>query len=67
MVLSKLYGFYNLECYKILADYSHNLSKYVLEGGVEESKEQDGYPQEERHNKKIRLDNTINNGLQSEY
>ena len=55
MVLSKLYGFYNLECYKILADYSHNLSKYVLEGGVEESKEQEGYTQDEQHNKKNKI------------
>ena len=35
----------------------------MLEGGVEESKEKEGYTQEERHNKKIRLNNTINNGL----
>ena len=32
-------GFYNIECYKILADYSHNPNKYISENGVGESKE----------------------------
>jgi len=61
-------GFYNIDCYKILADYSHNPSKYTLEGGVEESKEQaEEHTQEERITKKIRLDDNNHNGLHSEY
>ena len=59
-------GFYNIDCYKILADYSHNPSKYIVDGGVEESKEQ-GEHTEERITKKIRLDDNNHNGLQSEY
>ena len=55
-------GFYNIDCYKILADYSHNPGKYTLVSGVEESKEQ-----EERITKKITLDDNNHNGLQSEY
>ena len=55
-------GFYNIECYKILADYSHNPNKYVLVDGVEESKEE----QEDNHNeqvhKKIRLGDNNHNG-----
>ena len=58
-------GFYNIDCYKILADYSENPNKYRLDGGEEESKEQE--EEVEHSNKKIRLDNNINNGLQSEY
>ena len=45
-------GFYNIECYKILADYSHNPSKYIRESGVEESKEREEHTQEERIIKK---------------
>ena len=60
-------GFYNIDCYKILADYSHNPSKYILESGVEESKgveDQDSTDEEqERTNKKIRLSDNIGNGL----
>ena len=60
-------GFYNIDCYKILADYSHNPSKYILESGVEESKgveDQDSTDEEqERTNKKIRLSDNISNGL----
>ena len=60
-------GFYNIDCYKILADYSHNPSKYILESGVEESKgveDQDFTEEEqERTNKKIRLSDNISNGL----
>ena len=60
-------GFYNIECYKILADYSHNPSKYVSESGVEESKEQNEHTEEERITKKIRLGDNNHNGIQSEY
>ena len=60
-------GFYTIECYKILADYSQNPSKYTLESGVEESKgveDQDSTEEEqERTNKKIRLSDNISNGL----
>jgi len=60
-------GFCNIDCYKILADYSHNPSKYILESGVEESKgveDQDFTEEEqERTNKKIRLSDNISNGL----
>jgi hypothetical protein len=64
-------GFYTIDCYKILADYSQNPSKYTLESGVEESKgveyteeERDSAEEEqERTNKKIRLSDNIGNGL----
>ena len=57
-------GFYNIDCYKILADYSQNPNTYKVNGGVEESKdtEEQEY-EEERLNKTIRLDNNNNNGL----
>ena len=60
-------GFYNIDCYKILADYSHNPSKYTLEGGVEENKEQEEEHIEEHITKKIILDDNNHNGIQSEY
>ena len=35
-------GFYNIECYKILADYSQHPEKYRLnDEGVEESKNEE--------------------------
>ena len=57
-------GFCNIDCYKILAYYSQNPSKYKLHSGVAELKdtEEQEY-EEERLNKKIRLDNNNNNGL----
>ena len=60
-------GFYNIDCYKILANYSHNPSKYVSESGVEESKEQQEDDRDKQVYKKIRLDDNNHNGLQSEY
>ena len=64
-------GFYTIDCYKILADYSQNPSKYISVCGVEESKgvecveeERDSNNEEqERTNKKIRLSDNISNGL----
>ena len=64
-------GFYTIDCYKILADYSQNPSKYTSECGVEESKgvecteeERDSTNEEqERTSKKIRLSDNISNGL----
>ena len=64
-------GFYTIDCYKILADYSQNPSKYTSVCGVEESKgvecveeERDSNNEEqERTNKKIRLSDNISNGL----
>ena len=62
-------GFYNIDCYKILADYSHNPSKYTLECGVEECKEEQEQEDnsDERVHKKIRLGDNNHNGVQSEY
>ena len=60
-------GFYNIDCYKILADYSHNPSKYVSDSGVEETKEHQEDNRDERVYEKIRLDDNNHNGLQSEY
>ena len=58
-------GFYNIECYKILADYSQNTTKYTLRC-VEESKKYEEQHEEqvyeERYNKKIRSDNNFKNG-----
>ena len=35
-------GFYNIECYNILADYSKNPEKYAtFDDGVEEQKQKD--------------------------
>ena len=60
-------GFYNIDCYKILADYLHNPDKYSLVGGVEESKDEQQDTHNEQVYKKIRLTDNNNNGLQSEH
>ena len=60
-------GFYNIECYKILADYSHNPNKYILEDGIEESKEPQEDDNDEQVHKKIRLSDNNHNGLHIEY
>ena len=55
-------GFYNIECYKILADYSQNPDKYQIEEGVEEQKgEQEESPTPSR--KKIRVSEKSEDGL----
>ena len=63
-------GFYNIDCYKILADFSQNPYKHKIDSRVEESKhtEEEQEPrEEERQNKKIRLDNRNKNGLWSKH
>ena len=49
-------GFYNIECYKILSDFSNHPEKYC-DNGTEESKDdcEDKY-EHEHTKKKIRLD-----------
>ena len=53
-------GFYNIECYKILSDFSHNPEKYV---GVEETKEHTEEDDEEEFVSRKKR----NNGLSSEH
>ena len=51
-------GFYNIECYKILSDFSNHPEKYC-DNGTEESKDNDSCEDEyerEHMKKKIRLD-----------
>ena len=59
-------GFYNIECYNILADYSNHPEKYVTDdGGVEEEKTdepcdnsaEDDNETDERVNKKLKISN----------
>ena len=55
-------GFYNIECYNILADYSNHPEKYATDdGGVEEEKTdnnaEDDNETDERVNKKLKISN----------
>ena len=56
-------GFYNIDFYKILADYSHNPKKYKTNKGVEEENEEYKVVSDEILSKKLRLDNNNSNGL----